>query len=205
MKEVNDRLTEKQKAVLAAVKEMSRKLGKSPTLDELRDELDYKRRSSVQRHLEALKKKGYLTSEKHKPRSLRVEKEEMENIPLIGNVAAGTPLLAQENVEGHIPYPKDKLRSSPQNYFFLRAVGDSMDKAGINNNDFVLVRKTPVAESGNIVVALIGDEATIKKLDKQGDYYVLEPRSSNPDNKKIILFENFAIQGVVEDVKEVGE
>lgn len=201
------KLTEKQKVVLASIRDLTRKIGKSPTMEELRCELGYAGISSVQRHLTALKKKGFISSEPHHARSLEVNlsPEDQASIPLVGNVACGLPLLAEENIEAYIVYNRSKLCGSPKDYFFLRATGDSMNRAGIDDGDYVLVKQQAVADIGQKVVALIGDEATIKKLEKKNGFYVLAPESSNPQNKPIYMRENFHIQGVIFDViKERG-
>lgn len=207
---MNKSLTVKQKLVLATIQDLRAKLGKAPTLEEIREALDYAGISSVQRHVDALKKKGYLSNERYQARTLEVSlPEQMANIPLVGNVPCGVPFLAVENIEAYIPYSKSLLHGQPDDYFFLRAIGDSMNNAkisgkSIDSGDFVLVKKQPTADFGSRVVTLIGDEATIKKI-VQGDGYVrLEPESTNPDNKPILLFDDFSVQGVVKDVIKKG-
>jgi len=202
-------LTVKQKVMLTTIKDLRLKLGKSPTLDEIKQALRYSSISSVQRHVEALKNKGYLSNEPYQARSIEISRSDKINIPLVGNVAAGTPILAIENIEAYIPYESPKKKLNISDYFFLRAVGDSMNKANINdrtidNGDYVLVRKQSAAEFGQIIVALIGDEATIKKYSKGNGHVMLEPISSNPANKPIYVFEEFLIQGIVVDVVKAG-
>lgn len=189
------------------IKDLTRKYGKSPTLDELRRILGYSSISSVQRHLNALKNKGFISSEKHHARSieLNLDTEEKVNIPLVGNVACGSPLLAEENIEAYIPYSKLQLKGDPRDYFFLRATGDSMNLANINHGDYVLVKQQPTADFGQVVVVLIGDEATIKKLRKGNGCYILDADSDNPQNKPIYIFENFTIQGIVKDIIKVRQ
>jgi len=194
-------LTPKQKIVLAAISLLTNQQGYPPTLEDLRVYLKYPRISSVQRHTDELKKKGYIDSARGLALSQR---NEHVQIPLVGNVACGQPLLATENIEAYVPYEKSKLSGDPTNYFFLRAVGDSMNKAGIDNGDFVLVKKQETADFGKRIVALIGDEATIKKLNKGDGFVVLEPESTNPQNKPIYLFEDFTIQGIVKDVVKIS-
>jgi len=204
-------LTAKQKQILATIQDLKKKLGKAPTLEEIREALGYAGISSVQRHVDALKKKGYLSNERYQARTIEVSlPEQVINIPLVSNVACGTPFLATENIEAYIPYDASKIRGSSDDYFFLRAVGDSMNNTNISgetidDGDFVLVKKQQDADSGNRVVALIGNEATIKKLVYSDGCIRLEPETTNSANKPIILFDNFTIQGVVTDVikKEV--
>ena len=118
------------------------------------------------------------------------------DVPLVGLVACGTPIFAEENIQTYIPVSTD-LAKSGFKYFFLRAVGDSMDKAGINSGDLLLVRQQNAAENGEKVVALINDEATVKILEKADGAIILRPRSSNKEHKPIVLTDNFMIQGVV--------
>lgn len=198
-------LTDKQRKALEEIKTYIQKYNHSPTLNELREILNLNAISSVQRHLNALKKKGYLIVEKNISRGLRPNSSinQTVNIPLIGIVACGAPILAEENIEAYIPYDASKLKSNPSDYFFLRARGDSMNKAGIEDDDFVLIKKQNTAEIGQRIVALIGNEATIKKLNKSSGHYILEPESTNPMNKPIYILKDFLIQGIVQDVIKV--
>ncbi|HVZ67638.1 MAG TPA: transcriptional repressor LexA [Patescibacteria group bacterium] len=196
----------KQKRVLSIITDLTHKKGIPPSMEELRGALDLSSISSVQRHTDALKEKGYLEN----IRGLSFpESTEKVRIPLVGNVACGFPLLATENIEAYISYNASQIRGSSDNYFFLRAVGDSMNNTNISgksidDGDFVLVRKQQAAEPGSQVVALIGDDATIKKFIPEDGHVRLQPESTNPRNKPIILFEDFSIQGVVEDVIKKG-
>lgn len=203
-------LTQKQRIVYSTFHDYEIKYGKPPTFKELLALLKKRWKinaiSSVQRHIEALRKKGYLLTEKYASRGTKtkIQFNNMINIPLVGNVACGRPILAEENITAYIPYPRERI-GKPENYFFLQAHGDSMNEAkifgkSIDDGDFVLIKKQQIADPGNRVVALIGDEATIKKLVKANGHIRLEPESNNPNNKPIILFDNFSIQGIVEDV-----
>lgn len=189
-------LTKKQEEVLNAIKELYDENHIMPTLVELKDYLGYSAISSVQRHIISLKKKGFLASEKHKGRGLKIIEKVSKyfQIPLVGNVTCGLPMLAMENIEAYIPL---KVDGNPKDYFCLRAVGDSMNKKGIEDGSIVLVKKQSVASNGDVVVALIGDDATIKTYKKDIDKVILEPESENPIHKPIYLFENFQIQGKV--------
>lgn len=191
-------ITKKQREVLSEIKKFFTENGVMPTLGDIQKSLGYSTTSSVQRHTEALKKKGYLTSEKHQARGLRIKKAESKKypIPLVGCVACGQPILAVENIEAYIPY---EVKGDPKDYFFLHAMGDSMNKADINDGDIVLIKKQQIASNGEKVVALIGDEATIKIFKQEKDRIVLEPRSSNLIHKKIYIYdsEEFQIQGIV--------
>jgi len=207
---MNRNLTVKQKQVLVAIRDLKKKFGNAPTLEEIRKTLGYAGVSSLQRHIGALKKKGYLSNERYEARTLEASlPEQMISIPLVGNVACGIPFLAIENIEAYIPYNASKLQGTSDDYFFLRAVGDSMDNTSISgktidDGDFVLVKKQQTANSGDRVVALIGDEATIKKMVPDEGHILLLPESTNSRNKPILMFEDFYIQGVVEDVIKKG-
>jgi len=192
-------LTKKQKEVLSAIKEIYSKKKVSPTLKEIQDYFGYKKISSVQRHTEALKKKGFLISDKYQARSLQIKKfiSKKFNIPLIGNIACGQPILATQNIEAYIPF---EIKGDPKEYFFLRAEGDSMNKAEINDGDYVLIKSQSTAEPGDKVVALIGDDATIKIFKSGNGCKILEPRSTNPEHKPIYVFDDLQIQGVVKNV-----
>jgi repressor LexA len=201
---ISSRLTPKQNIVLAAVRELQAVNGETPTLDEIRAYLSYSKVSSVQRHIEQLKLKGYIGSEKHQARSLNLIHQSFVSIPLVGNVACGTPMLAQENIEAYVNYGNGKIKGDPKDYFFLRARGDSMDDAGIDDGDLVLVHKQDYADEGKNVVALIDDNATIKRFKKENGYWTLEPVSKNPTHKKIVMVEDFTIQGMAVDVIKAG-
>lgn len=201
-------LTQKQKLVLSAIKELSQKLGRPPTLSEIQDCLGYGSVSAVQRHTDALKQKGILSNS----RDLIVSSlSKIVQIPLVGNVAAGVPLFAVENVEAYVTYDCSQIKADPDTHFFLRAVGDSMNMAkirgkSIDDGDFVLVRMQNSADIGSRIVALIGEDATVKKLSIEDTYIKLEPESSNPKNKPILIFdgEELLIQGLVVDVVKKG-
>ena len=192
------KLTTRQKEVFSAISELTLKKGFPPTLKEIKEFLGYKTTSSVQRHTEALKNKGYIVSNKFQSRNLKIKKnlQKKHNIPLVGVVTCGKPILATENIEAYIPY---EVKGDPKEYFFLRAIGDSMNKAGIDDGDLVLVKKQFDAEPGDKVVALVSDEATIKILKKENDRVVLEPKSTNSIHKPIYVFEDLQIQGKVVD------
>jgi repressor LexA len=176
--------------------------GRLPSVRELMSALGYKSPHSVTLLLRSLIGKGIL---KKRPNgALQLANDLQENsshartvdIPLVGTIACGTPVLAEENIEAMIPVSVNLARSGHK-YFLLRADGDSMDKAGINEGDFVLVRQQQTAENGDKVVALIDDEATVKEFHRGKDVVTLMPRSSNKAHKPIILTEDFQVQGVV--------
>jgi len=131
------------------------------------------------------------------------ESESLFRIPVVGSVACGMPILAQENIESYVSISKDMIKANNQ-YFILYAEGDSMNEAGINNGDLVLIKQQQTAQNGDRVVALIDNEATIKEFHKKASHIILKPRSSNAKHQPIILTENFRIQGVVVDVISMG-
>lgn len=117
-------------------------------------------------------------------------------VPLVGSVACGAPMLAEENVEAYIPVSTGLARRGSK-YFLLRADGDSMDKAGIHDRDILLIRQQDTAKNGDKVVALIDEEATVKVFEKTANAVILRPRSTNPKHMPIVLTTNCKIQGVV--------
>lgn len=120
-------------------------------------------------------------------------------IPLIGNVACGMPIFADENIEAEVSISVEMIKSGYK-YFLLRAEGDSMNEAGINNGDLLLIRQQQDAENGDRILALIDEEATVKEYNKSGGMVVLKPKSTNKIHQPIILTSDFRIQGVVENV-----
>lgn len=203
---MNKNLTSKQKQVLATIIDLTQKLGQEPTLDQVRSALNYTSTSSVQRHTDSLKELGYLS----KSRGLSLPDDDRTvQIPLVGSVACGAPLLAIENIEAYIPYDTRDLRGKSDDYFFLRAVGDSMNATSVNgktidDGDYVLVKKQDYPDFGKRIVALIGENATIKRLKRGDGHIILEPESSNPANKPIYVFEEISVQGIAEDVIKKG-
>lgn len=176
--------------------------GRSPSVRELMKLLKYSSPRSASLVLERLAKAGFV---KRRPdgnlQLLRDLEDQATNpqtvdIPLVGSVACGIPILAEENIEAMIPVSKGLARPGSR-YFLLRAIGDSMDLAGIEDGDLVLVRQHATAQNGDLVVGLIDDEATIKEFHHAGNAVILKPKSRNKKHQPIILTENFQIQGVV--------
>lgn len=201
-------LTSKQKEVLNVIKDIYAKTGKIPTYEEVRGRLGYKTTSSIQVHVNALKKKNYLSQEKGVGLKLSAffkdVAQKVFSVPLIGEVACGSPDIAVEDIQGYIPYMASNLTGGVQDYFFLRARGDSMDQAGIDDSDLLLVKKqNSMPNLGEITVVLIGSEATVKyfRRTSEGLYY-LEPSSSNPVHKPIYLMgqDEVIFCGIVKDV-----
>ena len=120
-------------------------------------------------------------------------------IPLLGNVSCGIPLLAEQNIDSYISISKELIKSA-NNYFILKAIGDSMNEAGINDGDLVLIKQQQNANENDLVVALIDDEATIKEFHRKQNMIILKPKSNNQKHQPIILTNDFRIQGIVETV-----
>lgn len=205
----SDQITRKQKEVLDVIRELIQLNGQSPTLEEIREAMNYSHTSNVQRHITPLIEKGYVTNRPHKSRSLKLVEEEVEvlKIPLVGSASCGKPVFAEEDIEAYIPYNKENTSYPAKELFFLRASGDSMNKANIRgktieNGDYVLIHKQSDSDNNTSVVALIGTDATIKmyRKNEQENIYSLEPISSNKKHKPILLLERFYIQGKVIDV-----
>ena len=204
------KLTPKQKEVLETVQRLTKADGSAPTLRRLKDELGLGQLSSVQRHIEALRLKGALPAAKPWQRGVEISSGTVKQIPLVGYVACGAPVFADEHVEAYVPYSTSKLKSSTAQYFFLRASGDSMDQAKkpgpINDGDLLLVRQIPTASVNDIIVALIGDETTCKVLEKTPEgWYQLIPQSSNTRHKPRVMLEDFSILGIVEGVVKLPQ
>ncbi len=178
-------LSEREQLILDYIKENILKNGYSPSIRDIKRDLDIKSTSTVHTYLEKLEKKGYIQKEGGKSRTLRVdslvaggEGAPRPMIPIIGKVTAGMPILALENHEGYIAYPFDKRAVGGRQLFALRVTGTSMIEAGILDGDIVIVEQTRVAENGDIVVALIDDEATVKTFYKENGHFRLQPQNS---------------------------
>lgn len=184
----DSKITEKQMRVLAYVKEQIKKNGYAPSVREICQALGLKSTSTVHGYLSRLQKKGLIQKAALKPRTIRITNEEedgqptfytskeMVDVPIVGKVTAGMPILAVENVEDSFPLPVDFVGNSET--FMLRVRGDSMIEAGILDGDLVLVKKQNIAQNGDIVVALIDDEATVKTFFKEKDHIRLQPQNS---------------------------
>lgn len=170
-----------------------------PSVRSLMDYLDYRSPRSASLIINSLIENGFLSRD-NKTKELRILKKKTElkqNIPLIGTIACGQPILAIENIEAYIPY---SIKGNSKDYFFLRAEGDSMNKADIEDGDLLLIKKQNYAENGDKVVALIEDEATVKIYKQDINKIILEPKSTNLIHKPIYLFDDVIIQGKVVDV-----
>lgn len=191
------RITAKQQEILEYIKETILKKGYPPAVREICEAVKLKSTSSVHSHLETLEKNGYIRRDPTKPRTIEIIDEcfnltrrEVVNVPLIGTVAAGQPLLAEENIENYFPIPVEMLPNAQT--FMLRVKGESMINAGIYDGDQIIVEEQDTARNGEIVVALVEDSATVKRFFKENGHYRLQP-------------ENDALEPIlVDDVKIIG-
>jgi len=176
-------LTERQRQVLNFLKEYISEKGYPPTVREVAQSLGVKWTKGVEKHFRALEKKGYIKRSSG-ARTLEIEGfSRGRSVPVIGTIAAGKPILAEENIERTLTLDKDL--APWKDTYLLKVEGDSMKEAGILDGDYVLVRPQPTAEKGEIVAALIQDDATVKYFSSEGNRIVL--RSANPDFEDIIL------------------
>lgn len=194
------KISKKQEEILEYIKEEILKKGFPPSVREICVAVDLKSTSSVHSHLETLEKNGYIHRDPTKPRTIEIvddtfhlQRREIVNVPVVGRVAAGEPILAEQNVENYFPIPADYMPNKET--FMLTVKGDSMVNAGILNGDHVLVEQQGTAENGEIVVALIDDSATVKTFYKEDGYYRLQPENDYMD--PIIVKENLTILGKV--------
>ena len=185
---MSEALTPRQREILNVISQSMQDRGYPPSVREIGEAVGLNSPSTVHNHLNILQKMGFLRRDPTKPRAIEVrfdtnsevamERRPSRHVPLIGDVAAGTGVLAQENVEDLIPLPTDFTGEGE--LFMLRVRGDSMIEAGILDGDFVVARQQTVAENGDIVVAGIpGDEATIKTFKKSGNNITLVPSNSS--------------------------
>lgn len=192
---MSDKVTKRQQAVLDCIEACIQEKGYGPTVREICQSLGLSSPSTVHVHLKALEEKGLIKRDPLKSRSITLthphdEASVIENViapsfgravevPLVGNVAAGSPILAEENITDTMTLPTDIVGDAPS--FMLSVRGDSMIEAGINDGDYVVVKEQPVANNGDIVVALIDDGATVKRFYREKDYIRLQPENSSMD------------------------
>jgi len=198
---------EMQQKILDFLNEQVKLKGYPPSVREICAAVGFKSTSTVHSYLEKLRKEGLIQKDATKPRALKIvrndkveedpksvySRREMVDVPIIGKVTAGQPILAVENIEDTFPLPLDFVQGS--NAFMLRVQGDSMIEAGIFDRDYILVKQQSTASNGDIVVALIGDEATVKTFYKENGYVRLQPE--NKYFEPIIVRDNLSILGKV--------
>ncbi len=179
----------KQSEIYQFIKDQIKEKGYPPSVREICAAVGLSSTSTVHGHLQRLEKKGFIKRDPTKPRTIEVienslNRKEMINIPIIGTITAGTPILAVENIEDTFPLPMDYVKSNKE-LFMLKVSGESMIDAGILNGDFCIIEKTNSAENGDIIAALIDNEATLKRFFKEKDHIRLQPE--NKTMKPIIV------------------
>lgn len=175
-------LTKRQREILTYVMSSMQQRGYPPSVREIGAALGLTSSSTVHSHLTALEKKGFIHRDPSKPRAIEILKDgasqppkRVVNVPVLGRIAAGYPLLAEENVEDVFPLPRDLIREDSA--FILRVRGESMIDAGILDGDYLVVRQQATANNGEIVAALLGDEATVKRFYRERDHVRLQPEN----------------------------
>lgn len=193
------KISPKQKEILEYIKAQILQRGFPPAVRDICEAVHLKSTSSVHSHLETLEKNGYIRRDPTKPRAIEIlddtfnlTRREVTNVPLIGHVAAGEPILAQEHIENYFPIPVEMLPNS--NTFLLQVKGESMINAGILSGDYVLVEERHTARNGEMVVALIEDGATVKTFYKEEGIIRLQPEN---DAMEPIMVRDVQILGKV--------
>ena len=194
------KISKKQLEILEYIKSQILERGFPPAVREICEAVNLKSTSSVHSHLETLEKNGYIRRDPTKPRAIEIlddsfnlTRREMVNVPIIGQVAAGEPILAQENIENYFPIPTEFMPNHPT--FLLKVKGESMINAGILDGDMVLVEQTAAASNGDMVVALIEDGATVKTFYKEEGVFRLQPENDFMD--PIIVSEVYILGKVI--------
>ena len=171
-----------QAKILAYIQKATLQKGYPPSVREICDATGLKSTSTVHGHLIRLEKKGLLYRDSMKPRAISVPSDhqmyrtEMINVPIVGRVSAGSPILATENIEDYIALPQSMLGEGE--HYVLGVRGESMIEAGIMDGDYVVVRKQPTAYNGDIVVAMVEDDATVKRFYRENGHFRLQPENS---------------------------
>ena len=193
------KITAKQKEILEYIKSEILSRGFPPAVREICEAVNLRSTSSVHAHLETLEKNGYIRRDPTKPRAIEILddsfqllRREVVNVPIVGSIAAGSPILAEENVESYFPIPSEYLPNAQT--FMLHVKGESMINAGILPGDHILVRQQNTASNGDIIAALIDDSATVKTFYKEDGYFRLQPEN---DTMEPIIVTDLAILGKV--------
>ncbi len=209
---MKNQLTERQQEILTFIKQFREESGYPPTLREIGKKFGISSTFGVKRHLDALVKKGYLNVESNASRGISLQKDadsglkgvssfaereyDFSKIPIVGRVAAGSPVLAIENIEGNVVIDPSFMKKS-QDSFALRIKGDSMINAGIFEGDLVIVLPTKIASNGEIVVAMINDEATVKTYENKNNKIRLIPENEKYNPIEVEDTSEFSIVGKV--------
>lgn len=189
------KLTARQQQVLDFIRSALEETGFPPTRAEIAAELGFKSPNAAEEHLKALARKGAIEIMPGASRGLRIIGEEQQGLPIIGRVAAGEPILAQEHIEDYLAIPPGFFR--PEADFLLEVHGDSMKKIGIMDGDYIAVHKTEAARNGEIIVARVGEEVTVKRYEKGRTKVMLHPENDDYQPIEVDLREQeFAIEGL---------
>ena len=195
----NGNISKKQSEILEYIKEQILERGFPPAVREICEAVNLKSTSSVHSHLETLEKNGYIRRDPTKPRAIEIldenfnlSRREMVQVPIVGRVAAGEPILAEQNITDYFPIPVEFMPN--KNTYMLKVSGESMINAGILDGDFVLVQKECTAINGDMVVAMIDDGATVKRFYKEEGIYRLQPENDYMDP---IIIDHVEILGKV--------
>lgn len=193
------KITAKQKEILEYIKEEILKRGYPPAVREICEAVNLRSTSSVHSHLETLEKNGYIRRDPSKPRAIEIcddsfqlVRTEMVSLPVVGQVAAGQPILATQNIDSYFPLPAEYVPGGES--FILKVKGDSMINVGIFNGDYIFVNVCNSARNGDIIVALVDDSATVKTFYKEKDHIRLQPENDSMDP---IIVDNCKILGKV--------
>ena len=193
------KITAKQQEILEYIKSEILNKGYPPAVREICEAVHLKSTSSVHSHLETLEKNGFIRRDPTKPRAIEIidddfnlVRREIISVPVIGSVAAGEPIFAEQNIEGYLPVLPEDMPDGEA--FMLRVKGESMVKAGIFDGDRVLVKKQEHAENGDIVVALVDDSATVKTFYREDGHFRLQPEN---DSMKPIILDDVSVVGKV--------
>lgn len=193
------KITDKQTEILQYIKDEILSKGYPPSVREICEAVHLKSTSSVHAHLETLEKNGYIRRDPTKPRTIEIiddsfnlTRRDMVNVPMVGTVAAGEPILAVENIENYFPIPADMMPNNP--VFMLKVKGESMINVGIYSGDWILVEQQNTAKNGDTVVALVEDSATVKTFYKEANHIRLQPENDTMDP---IIVKDVTIMGKV--------
>jgi repressor LexA len=186
------KISKKQLEILEYIKSEILRIGYPPAVREICEAVNLRSTSSVHAHLESLEKNGYIRRDPTKPRAIEIiddtfnlTRREMVNVPMVGQVAAGEPILAEQNISNYFPIPMEFMPNNDT--FMLTVKGESMINVGIYDGDYVLVEQCNTARNGDMVVALVDDSATVKTFYKEDGYYRLQPENDSMD--PIIVFD----------------
>ncbi|MDE6904239.1 MAG: transcriptional repressor LexA [Lachnospiraceae bacterium] len=196
------KISQKQKEILEYIKQEILNKGYPPAVREICEAVHLKSTSSVHSHLETLEKNGYIRRDPTKPRAIEImddtfnlTRREVVNVPMVGRVAAGEPILASENVESYFPIPTEFMPN--EKTFMLKVKGESMINAGIFDGDNILVKQQSTASNGDMVVALVEDSATVKTYYKEDGHYRLQPENDTMEPIIVVDKDQLEILGKV--------